>query len=618
MTMKAASDWNPRYTIDFLAAFDPEGAAWAIEKCGSLDAYGERVVEKMNKVMQNSNINGKFRYIGNYTIKATIPDIPGWSNYVLNDRGLTDYVEEKEADICIVFARCKNTTRPESGSSNFRAGHGFQYACVLVNSGIETNTAIHEAGHVMGCHHAYEMDGGPDMSDTCTYNYAAERTTASGHIQSTVMGYHGELIPYFSSPDLYYNDVQMGSDHEDNCRVINTRMPIIAKLGDKRTQYWLNFTEKEIDYNGQNIDIEIEALKAWRCKSDADWLQTSVPYGYTENLTVSAKANTTGKTRVGHVTISDFDADNPEYTGKILGSTTVTITQYPEGYEPPVPGKDVKITGIALSPKPAEVAMGRTLTLVADITPANATNKVLKWMSDDEKIARVSDNGVVTPVKEGSTVIWAMTTDGTNLGDACDVTVVKAGTNPDPDPKPDPKPDTDGVLYTIKQTEGDWYFTTKEVADHDFTTFSLSANPETFIITPSDKDKSAYTITSTNGTKVGHSVLNTWDFSDNESLWYIDNLEGTPTTITKDGQAGFGIDKLGEGLGVYTDKPDCYWIIKAVKTDGIATITIREPQQESSGCETDCKQLATDLSGRIFRGEPKSGVYILNGKKILR
>lgn len=180
---KAEGNWNPRYTIDFLAAFDPDGAAWAIEKCGSLDAYGEKVVEKMNKVMENSNLNGKFRYIGNYTIDARIPDIAGWSNYVLNDRGLTSYVEEKEADICIVFPRCKNTTKPESGSSNFRAGHGFQYACVLVNSGIETNTAIHEAGHVMGCHHAYEMDGGPDKSDTCTYNYAAERTTADGHIQ---------------------------------------------------------------------------------------------------------------------------------------------------------------------------------------------------------------------------------------------------------------------------------------------------------------------------------------------------------------------------------------------------------------------------------------------------
>lgn len=460
LSVRAQDEWNPQYTIDFLAGFDPDGAQWAIEKCGSLEAYGEKVVGKMNQVMQNSKINGKFRLIGTYTISQNISDIPRWASVVLNDRALMKHVEDIEADMCIVFARCKGSTAPESGSSNFRAGHGMQYACVLVNSGIETNTAIHEAGHVMGCHHAYEMDGGAAASgDTCTYNYAAERTTPDGHTMSTVMGYHGELLPHFSSPNLIYNGVQMGSDHEDNCRVLNTRMHIISRLGDKRTQYWLSLTEKQLDYRAQSFDVEIEALKAWRITTDSpDWLKPSAEIGYTENISITASANNTGKVRVGHVTVSDFDATNPEYTGDILGPTVITITQYPNSG-----GKEVKITSISFTPKEYTVAIGKTLTLAPVISPSDATNQTLLWQSENPKIATVSDAGVVTPLKEGTAVIWATTTDGTNLGDVCEVTVIKGDTPPGPTPKPCAKPTIayqDGQLKFSCETERAEYFYT--------------------------------------------------------------------------------------------------------------------------------------------------------------
>lgn len=430
--LNVLADWNPRYTIDFVAAFDPDGAEYARNKCGTEEAFGEYVVNKMNKVMSNSNINGKFRLVGTFTIGTNIPEVGRWGNIVLNDFLLRDYVEEKEGDVCLVFAACKGAANAETGNATFRARPGMQYGCVLASSAYDANTAVHEAGHIMGCAHAYEMDGGAAASgDTCTYCYAAERTTSDGHTMSTVMGYHGELLPYFSSPDLYYKGVQMGSDHEDNCRVLNTRMPIISTLGDKRTQFRLSQTEFNVSKSAQSVTFFLEGTKAWRITTDAKWLSTNMTQGGTDaDIIVSIQSNDTGQERTGHITVSDWDAGNPEYKGDILGSTTVTIVQSAESGGSNQggggPQTEVKAYSIAVSPKETNLPLNQTLQLTATLLPANVTNKTVRWTADDEKIAKVSTTGLVTPVKKGETVIYAETTDGSNLGDMCVINVVNA------------------------------------------------------------------------------------------------------------------------------------------------------------------------------------------------
>ena len=55
-------------------------------------------------------------------------------------------------------------------------------------------------------------------------------------------------------------------------------------------------------------------------------------------------------------------------------------------------------------PSEAAVSAGQTITLTPVVTPANA-EYTLTWTSDDETIATVSQNGVVTGVKKGRTFI---------------------------------------------------------------------------------------------------------------------------------------------------------------------------------------------------------------------
>lgn len=66
--------------------------------------------------------------------------------------------------------------------------------------------------------------------------------------------------------------------------------------------------------------------------------------------------------------------------------------------------------------------MGGSKTLAATVTPENATNKKVRWTSDNETVATVSEDGVVTAVAGGTAVITATTHDGLFTA-TCTVTV---------------------------------------------------------------------------------------------------------------------------------------------------------------------------------------------------
>lgn len=74
--------------------------------------------------------------------------------------------------------------------------------------------------------------------------------------------------------------------------------------------------------------------------------------------------------------------------------------------------KPISVTGLSLDRENARVFINGSLTLVASILPADATNKTLLWKSDDESVATVAD-GVVTGIALGRTSIWVETGDGT-------------------------------------------------------------------------------------------------------------------------------------------------------------------------------------------------------------
>lgn len=567
-------DWNPKYTIDFVAAFDPDGRDYALSKEASLEDFGRKVVDRMNIVMRNSNINGRFQLKGTYVISSTIPDIEGWPTQVLNDRGILNYVKSVEGDICLVFAPAYSSQRPATGNAFFRAGPGLGYGCVKIQDAYTGWTAIHEAGHIMGCHHALSMDGNPDRADTCTYNYGAERHAADdSYHYSTIMGYYGELLPYFSSPNLYHKGIQMGSDQENNVLVLNSRMPIIATLGDRRTDVILSHTDWTPGYSAQSLSVSFRVKPgSYRIAADAEWLTTSISQGYTDApFTISVKENTSGAPRTGHVTVTDWDWGESD---DALKPAIITVTQGAGGGGTVTPGEKVLVTSVTVEPASLSIPAGSTYQLKSTVLPANATNSAVQWWTGNDFVASVNSTGLVTANTEGETIIYADSTDGTNLGGYAYVTVTKATTPPvDPGTEGGDGKDPEGepLTCTIRLDYKDavLYLTTAEVADYSNTTYSLAASPEEFSLIPSGGGYLIQSISS--GKYIGHTgSATTWDCSNKADVWTIANVEGLSTTILKDGKTGLGVDKAEDKAGVFTDKSSekggfYNWIIEPTK-----------------------------------------------------
>ena len=79
-------------------------------------------------------------------------------------------------------------------------------------------------------------------------------------------------------------------------------------------------------------------------------------------------------------------------------------------------------TGVSLNKSSILLAANGTETLVPTVAPADATYKDVTWSSNDEAIATVDNNGVVTGVNAGTTTIVVETQDG-HLTASCTVTV---------------------------------------------------------------------------------------------------------------------------------------------------------------------------------------------------
>ncbi len=70
------------------------------------------------------------------------------------------------------------------------------------------------------------------------------------------------------------------------------------------------------------------------------------------------------------------------------------------------------VTKISFAGSPSEVYLGKALTVVWTVEPANATNPAVTLSSSDKRILTVDEYGVVTPVKRGEAYVIATATDG--------------------------------------------------------------------------------------------------------------------------------------------------------------------------------------------------------------
>lgn len=150
-----------------------------------------------------------------------------------------------------------------------------------------------------------------------------------------------------------------------------------------------------ISLNKSNISLEVgkaEQLVATILPSNAPdksvtWLSSD------ESVATVSKGYVTTK-KAGTVTITAKSID-----GKTASCTVIVNNKY------------VAVTDIKLNTSRAAIRVGETVTLVATISPSDATDKTVTWYSSDNNIATV-ENGVVTGKKAGTVTITAKSSNG--------------------------------------------------------------------------------------------------------------------------------------------------------------------------------------------------------------
>ena len=158
------------------------------------------------------------------------------------------------------------------------------------------------------------------------------------------------------------------------------------------------------------------------------------------NLNISDLKLIVGKTETLTATISPGDAtdksitwsssdtsvatvSNGKVTAKKSGTAIITATSN-NGKKATckltVSSGTVAVTGVSLNISDLKLVVGQSETLIATISPSNATNKAVSWSSSDGSIATV-ENGKVNAKKAGVVTITATSNNGKTA--TCKVTV---------------------------------------------------------------------------------------------------------------------------------------------------------------------------------------------------
>ncbi len=98
-----------------------------------------------------------------------------------------------------------------------------------------------------------------------------------------------------------------------------------------------------------------------------------------------------------------------EYLGKTYSDTCTVYVRVP-------------VESMKMLDKDVTLAVGETATLETKVSPSDATVQTVTWYTQDESIATVDENGVVTAVAKGSVVVYALSDDG-YYKSTCEVTV---------------------------------------------------------------------------------------------------------------------------------------------------------------------------------------------------
>lgn len=172
---------------------------------------------------------------------------------------------------------------------------------------------------------------------------------------------------------------------------------------------------------------------------------TDIPTNSTENLnfyakwtantyTVTFDANGGSVSQASAVTVAGKLTSLPTptyagydflgwYTEKDGGDKVTTDTVFTMDSTIYAHWKNIPVTSLKLNKDSLTLQEKDSDTLTATVKPDDAANQGVTWESNDTSIATVSEDGTVTAISAGNTIITATAADGSGVSASCSVTV---------------------------------------------------------------------------------------------------------------------------------------------------------------------------------------------------
>lgn len=234
---------------------------------------------------------------------------------------------------------------------------------------------------------------------------------SGNQIKGTDMDNLISSLPINNTSEIYEIQTVNPKDNDESNICTKAQVAIIKEKG-WFPCYWDEQLQEYVEYEGIEVPESITLPSP-----------ITVSVGQTIKLTptiMPSDATTTLTWSSDDETIATVDA-NGMVTGIKKGMTFVSVeTNNGKTAYCKLTVTASEPTAISL-PKNVTVSVGGTLTLVPTITPENAET-TLTWTSDDESVARVSADGVLTGVAEGLALVTVSTANGLT-SNACKVTV---------------------------------------------------------------------------------------------------------------------------------------------------------------------------------------------------
>lgn len=239
---------------------------------------------------------------------------------------------------------------------------------------------------------------GYSYADSMQFSYS---TRPSGAVDAPAVDVTFKINGKTTTIDLYTSGDGISDwapdDGNANEMLVQTEVeiPKVAVSGITLNNSTLSLT------TGQNFTLQAMLSPSNATNKEVTWESSDAGVA-----AVSKDGVVTAK-KAGKATIVAKAADE---SGK-YASCVVTVTEAKK-----------EVTGVTLNKSSLNLGVGGSEVLSATVLPADATNKQVTWLSSTPSIATVSQSGVVTGVKEGTTQISVITADGSKTA-ICSVTV---------------------------------------------------------------------------------------------------------------------------------------------------------------------------------------------------